>query len=93
MKRHTVKASEIFDKKKRSRVIEWETRKTSRRIIHTPVDVTTPHPSASRLTPRRDTGRIVKNEATLHEKTHPYMDVEDTHWMEEPTIPEKKTVS
>ena len=93
MKRSTVKASEIFNRKKRSKVIEWETRETSRGPKNVQVDVTAPHAPSSRMKATQDTIRIKKNKSMVHKSTCPSMDVEDTLWTEEPARSEKKRVS
>jgi hypothetical protein len=87
-----VKASKVFQKKSKAKVIEWVTREHSRGTRYIPVDVST---STSQQTQGRDTVRmeIDNHEAVLHEADLPSMDVDGSFWIEEPVIPEQRRVS
>ena len=85
MKHFSLKASKVTQK--RPKVVEWENRTNSRGTRYIPVDVTAPK---RRRTARQDAGQIKESEEILHEAAPPSMDVEDTPWVEEPIMPEKK---
>lgn len=87
-----IKASKVFQRKSKAKVIEWVTREHSRGTRYIPVDVST---STSQQTQGRDAAgmEIDKHEALLHEADPPSMDVDETPWMQEPVIPEQRRVS
>jgi hypothetical protein len=89
MKFPSIKASK---KKPRAKVIEWEERKGARGTRYVPVEVT-PKASKSQRRLRQDTGRTENIEAALHKTTPPSMDIDETFWVEEPVMSEKKRVS
>src|ERR1700679_726705 len=84
MKNHSLKASKVSQK--RPQVVEWEKRTSSRGTRYVPVDATA---SKRRRAPSQAASQI-KNVETLHETAPLSMDVDDTPWIEEPIMPEKK---
>jgi hypothetical protein len=87
-----MKASKVFQRKSKAKVIEWVPRERSRGTRYIPVDVST---STSRQMQGRDTVRMAidNHEAVFQEADPPSMDVDETPWMEEPVIPEHMRVS
>ena len=81
-----------MQRKSKAKVIEWVPRERSRGTRYFPVNVST---SAGRQTERRDTARmeIDDHEAVLYEVDPPSMDVDETLWIDEPVIPEQRSVS
>ena len=87
-----IKASKLFERKSKAKVIEWVAHKRSRGTRYVPVEVST---SKNPHTPRRDTAKmeIDPSEAVSHEDYLPSMDVDETFSIEEPDIPEQQRVS
>ena len=88
----SIKASKVFQKRSKAKVIEWVPWKHSQGTWYTPVEVST---SSSQQTPRQDTVIMEtdNNEDILHENNPPSMDVNETFWIDEPVIPEQWRVS
>jgi hypothetical protein len=89
-----IKASKVFQRRSKAKVIEWAPRKGSRGTRHIPVEVST---STNRQVPRQDAVgiEIDHHEAILH-NTDPQsmdVDVDETFRIEEPVIPEQRRVS
>ncbi|KAH9048382.1 hypothetical protein EDB84DRAFT_1434385 [Lactarius hengduanensis] len=84
-----IKASKVFQRKSKAKIIDWVSRKGSRGTRNIPVEVST---STNLPIPRKDAGgrEIDNHEAILHETDPPSMDVDKTFWIEEPVIPEPK---
>ncbi|KAH9015838.1 hypothetical protein EDB85DRAFT_1892397 [Lactarius pseudohatsudake] len=84
-----IKASKVFQRKSKAKIIDWVSRKGSRGTRNIPVEVST---STNLLIPRKDAGgrEIDNHEAILHETDPPSMDIDETFWIEEPVIPEPK---
>ncbi|KAI9431069.1 hypothetical protein H4582DRAFT_2060255 [Lactarius indigo] len=78
-----IKASKVFQRKSKAKIIDWVTREGSRGTRSVPVEVIT---STDLPVPRRGAGgrEIDNHEATLHETDPPAMDIDDTFWIEEP---------
>ena len=87
-----IKASKLFERKSKAKVIEWVAHKRSRGTQYVLVEVST---SKNPHTPRRDTAKmeIDPSEAVSHEDYFPSMDVNETFSIEEPDIPEPQRVS
>ena len=87
-----IKASKLFERKAKAKVIEWVAWKRSRGTRYIPVEVNT---SKNPHTPRGDAAvrmEIDPHEAVSHEDNPPSMDVDETFSIEEPDIPEQRRV-
>jgi hypothetical protein len=91
MKRDTINASKLLKKKSKATLIEWVPRKGGRanRFVEVEVGAST-KASTSRQMRRKRAGSIENNAAIPHASS---MDIDETLWIEEPVIPEKKRVS
>jgi hypothetical protein len=86
-----IKASKISKTRSKAKFFEWETREHSRGITDIAVEVST---SKGKRTPRQIAGGVEDTaEAILHETTLPSMDVDETFWIEEPVMDQRKRVS
>jgi hypothetical protein len=87
-----IKASKLFERKSKAKVIEWVPQKRSRGTRYVPVELST---SKNPHTQRRDTAKmeIDPYEAVSHEDYLQSMDVDETFSIEEPDIPEQPRVS
>jgi hypothetical protein len=85
-----IKASKVFKRKSKAKVIEWVTKEHSRGTRDVAVEVNT---SKGEPKPRQNTGGLESDEAALYETTLPTMDVDETFWTEQAVVDEQKRVS
>ena len=82
----SVKAADIYQKKTKAKVIDWEPRKHSRGVRDVPVEVIA---TASQTRPRKKASRRprAQNNDTLQGEAAPQpMDIDETFWAEEPVM-------
>lgn len=86
-----IKASKLFQKKSKAKLVEWKARERSRGMRYVPVEVST---SKNQQIPGRNAVRmeIDNHEAMLHEADPPSMDVDKSFWIGGPNVPEQRRV-
>jgi hypothetical protein len=86
-----IKASKLFERKSKAKMVEWKAQEHSCGTRYVPVEIST---STSPQISTRDAVRmnIVNQEAALHNANPQSMDVDEPFWIEE-DIPEQRRVS
>ena len=88
-----IKASKLFERKSKAKVMEWEPQKRSRKTIYLPVEVRTSEnwqkSARDALEMEADNHQAESQEASLPSMD---MDVDETFSIEESNAPEQKRV-
>lgn len=85
-----IKASKIYKRRSKPKIIDWVTRENSRGTRDIAVEVST---SEWRKTKKKASRGIENHNLASHQATLPSMDIDETFWTEEPVADEMKRVS